>query len=196
MKKLNTPTLVEKNVNLERMISRAAVLTLLTVFTFACATQKVEKEQMPEPIQVDPTPIVKKVEPKPTPIVDNKIDVSPTPPTNQSIVYFNFDSSKIDSQAENVIYKHIQFLRKNPNFTITLEGHADARGDDDYNKALGNSRAMAIKEILISENIDESKINIVSFGENKPAISGDSEIARSFNRRAKFVYNNVNYAQK
>ena len=179
--------------------TRTAFLIPCVAFVVSCATQTVEpkpepiKEKVAEVIKVEPVPIVKvEVPPPPVivpkPIVEEVVRIEPKPPTEMAIVYFDFDSSDLSDEAKNIIATHTKFLQENPGYTVTLEGHADARGEDEYNEILGSQRAMAIKEILISENINENQINLVSYGERRPAVEEESPSAWRSNRRAIFLY--------
>lgn len=180
--------------------TRAVIIISIITFAAGCSTQTVEPT--PAPIKQEIIEVVKeepKEEPKavikiatPEPIIEKVVIAPPKPPTQASTVYFNFDSSELDEDAKNIITTHIQFLQKNPEFTVTLEGHADTRGSDDYNTILGSKRAQTIKELLISEDVNENQINLVSYGEKKPAVIGNSTSAWRSNRRAIFVYSYTN----
>ena len=183
-------------------IPRTAFLISLTIFVVGCATQTVEtksepkKQKVTKVIKVEPKPSVKVVvaEPEPIkiipdPVIEKIQKVIPKPPTQESTVYFDFDSSQLSEEAKMIVKKHSEFLRENPEYSVTLEGHADARGDESYNENLGSQRVVAIKAVLLSENIDENQINLVSYGESKPAVEGDSISAWRSNRRAIFIYN-------
>lgn len=177
------------------LIVRTTFIILSTVVV-GCATQTVE--QTPEPkkqeVVVETKPVVSVVTPPPVivekqrPIVEKVVKVVPKPPVHVSTVYYDFDSSELSEDAKAIIATHTQFLLNHPEFSVTLEGHADARGDDRYNELLGRQRAQAIKEILLSENVNENQINLVSYGERKPAVEGDGFSAWQSNRRAIFVY--------
>ena len=112
----------------------------------------------------------------------------PQPPTDMSTVLFDFNSAELSEDAKNVISTHAQFLRDNPQFSITLEGHADERGSDEFNKSLGSKRATAIMEVLIQQGIKSDQISSISYGEEKPAVLGNNDEAWRSNRRAEFVY--------
>ena len=94
----------------------------------------------------------------------------PIPGVTLPIVYFPFDSSRIAS-AEGVV----------------IEGNCDSRGSDEYNRALGERRALAAKEYLLGKGVAESRIRTISYGEERPAVQGDDEESRSKNRRDEFV---------
>jgi peptidoglycan-associated lipoprotein len=83
---------------------------------------------------------------------------------------------------------HAAYLSKNPNLDVKLEGHADERGTPEYNIALGERRAMAVSRYLQASGVEAGQISIVSYGEEKPEILGQSEEAYAKNRRAVLVY--------
>lgn len=78
-------------------------------------------------------------------------------------------------------------LRANPRLEVQIEGHADDRGPDEYNLALGNRRAASVKRWFVDNGIAESRLTITSLGEERPAVQGGSEESWALNRRAEFV---------
>lgn len=105
-----------------------------------------------------------------------------------NIIYFDYDSSQLKTDDEQTVDKHAQYLIDNPNIKIMLEGHADERGSREYNMALGEKRAYSIKELLQLKGVGKQQVQTVSFGEERPEISGHDETSWSKNRRAVFVY--------
>lgn len=106
----------------------------------------------------------------------------------QQTVYFDFDRSTIKPEFESVLRKHAAFLVKNSGQSVRVEGHTDSRGTPEYNIALGERRAQAVETFLLNEGVSASQISVVSFGEEKPAVTGASEYAFAQNRRAVVVY--------
>ena len=104
------------------------------------------------------------------------------------IIYFDYDSSTVLSQFEEIIQSHAGFLQANPDVTTTLEGHADERGSREYNLALSERRANAVKKQLVVLGASPNQIRTVSYGEERPADPGHDEQAWSLNRRVEFVY--------
>ena len=104
------------------------------------------------------------------------------------IVYFDYDSSTVLAQFEEIIQAHAGFLQANPGITATLEGHADERGSREYNLALGERRALAVKQQLVVLGASPEQIRTVSYGEERPADPGHDEQAWGLNRRVEFVY--------
>lgn len=105
-------------------------------------------------------------------------------------VFFAYDSSVIDSEGQGVLGRQAEWLKANSSVKITLEGHADERGTREYNIALGERRASAAKNFLVSQGIEASRISTVSYGKERPAIVGNEEGSWSQNRRAVTVLAN------
>lgn len=105
-----------------------------------------------------------------------------------NIVYFDFDRYDVRSDFAQMLDAHAAFLRSNPSFKVTIEGHADERGTPEYNIALGERRANAVKMYLQGKGVSGEQIAIVSYGKEKPAVLGHDEAAFAKNRRAVLVY--------
>ncbi len=103
-------------------------------------------------------------------------------------IYFNFDSSDISAEDEEVIKHHGKYLALNSNARLRLEGHTDERGTREYNIALADRRAQSVKKLLLFQGASSSQITIISYGEEKPAAMGHDEEAWRLNRRAELVY--------
>ncbi len=103
------------------------------------------------------------------------------------ILYFSDDGAEIDKTSIEQIIKHANFMRNNPTLTLRLEGHADERGTREYNLALGENRALNVKEVLSLYDLS-SRIKVISFGEEKPMIQQHDEGAWQKNRRVEFIY--------
>jgi peptidoglycan-associated lipoprotein len=99
-------------------------------------------------------------------------------------VYFDTDRYNIDSQDAAALAQQAQWLSRYPNKRATIEGHCDERGTRDYNLALGERRANAAKNYLVSQGVDASRITTVSYGKERPAATGSDEGAWAKNRRA------------
>ncbi|AYY79910.1 MULTISPECIES: peptidoglycan-associated lipoprotein Pal [Proteus] len=106
----------------------------------------------------------------------------------QNIVYFGFDKYDISSDYASLLDAHADFLRANPSVRITVEGHADERGTPEYNIALGERRANAVKMYLQGKGVSADQLSIVSYGKEKPAVLGHDEAAYAKNRRAVLDY--------
>ncbi len=103
-------------------------------------------------------------------------------------IYFAFDNATIAGDYEAMLAAHASYLSKNPSINVTVEGHADERGTPEYNIALGERRAEAVAKYLEALGVQKSQISIVSYGEEKPLLLGQSEEVYAKNRRAVLVY--------
>jgi peptidoglycan-associated lipoprotein len=103
-----------------------------------------------------------------------------------AMIHFDFDRATLRPEDTAVLDQKIAILQKNPNVHIRISGHCDERGSDEYNLALGNRRATAAKQYLVSHGIDASRIETVSYGEERPLAQGHDEAAWSQNRRDEF----------
>jgi peptidoglycan-associated lipoprotein len=112
----------------------------------------------------------------------------PNNPLSKRTVYFMLDSSEVMPDFVPVIAAHAQYLIANPVQRITLEGHGDERGSREYNIALGEQRAKSVAGMMKVQGVSESQLEIVSYGEEKPAAYGSDEDAWEKNRRVEIVY--------
>ncbi len=112
----------------------------------------------------------------------------PNNPLSKRTVYFMLDSSEIMPDFIPVINAHAQYLVANPSQRITLEGNADERGSREYNIALGEQRAKSVASMMKVQGVSENQLQIVSYGEEKPAAFGSNEEAWEKNRRVELVY--------
>lgn len=104
------------------------------------------------------------------------------------IIYFTLDSSDIQPDFIPVMQAHAQYLVANPSLHVLLEGNTDERGSREYNIALGEERARSVANKLMAQGVSETQIQIVSYGEEKPAAMGSDESAWEQNRRVEIVY--------
>jgi len=104
-------------------------------------------------------------------------------------VYFDFDSSEIKGPDRPVIEAHGRYLADHSSATVTLEGHADERGSREYNIALGEQRANAVRQLMALLGASASQIKVISYGEEKPVAEGHNEAAWRLNRRVEIKYN-------
>ena len=102
-------------------------------------------------------------------------------------VHFEYDRFSLSPEARNILAQNAEFLRGNSKVNLQVEGHCDSRGSIEYNLTLGERRANAVKSYLVSLGIPESRLSVLSYGEEKPMNAGDTESAHAANRRANFV---------
>ena len=103
-------------------------------------------------------------------------------------VYFDFDKSSILPRFEEAVLAHADYLRTNSQLRVEIQGNCDERGSREYNISLGNRRALAVKKALELLGVDGSRIDVTSYGSEKPRAMGHNENAWQENRRADFVY--------
>lgn len=98
-------------------------------------------------------------------------------------VFFDYDSYELRTDAQDQLQKQAAWLKQYANYSFTIEGHADERGTREYNLALGERRANAVKNYLVALGVDASRIQVVSYGKERPAVEGHDETAWAQNRR-------------
>jgi len=104
-------------------------------------------------------------------------------------VFYDYDKSDLKPEARRQIERWAAFLKTNANATITIEGHCDERGTREYNLGLGERRANAAKNFLVSQGIEARRVATISYGKERPAVNGSNEAAWSQNRRGVAVVN-------
>ena len=122
------------------------------------------------------------------------VTIDPTAGTAQGpvgverIVYFDYDSYTVKPEFQSLIDGHARFLKANPQRRISIEGHTDERGGREYNLALGQKRSEAVRRALTLLGVNDNQIEAVSFGKEKPAVTGSGEEVWAQNRRAEIRY--------
>lgn len=107
--------------------------------------------------------------------------------TLEEAVFFDYDVSEVRADQQTLLRQKVDILRASPDVQLRIEGHADERGSTEYNMALGNRRASAVRDYLTGFGLSESRFAIVSFGEQRPRESGSNEAAWAQNRRGEFI---------
>ena len=106
--------------------------------------------------------------------------------TLAAMIHFDYDRSNIRPDDMGALDQKVAIMQANPDLRIRVGGHCDERGSDEYNLALGNRRAQAAKQYLVSHGVDASRIETQSWGEERPLVDGHDESAWSQNRRSEF----------
>jgi peptidoglycan-associated lipoprotein len=160
---------------------KTAALILMTSAALAACTKKPPKELPPEPGPAVATD-------------SGGAGLSAPVPGSQAdfvarmmgadTIYFDTDRFNIDSQDAAALAQQAQWLQRYPNKKATIEGHCDERGTRDYNLALGERRANAAKNYLVSQGVDAGRLTTVSYGKERPVALGSNEEAWAKNRRA------------
>lgn len=104
------------------------------------------------------------------------------------VIYFDYDSFSVKADYQSLVDQHARFLQANRGRNVILEGNTDERGSREYNLALGQKRSEAVRRALTLVGANDSQIEAVSFGEEKPAVTGSSEDAYAKNRRVELRY--------
>ena len=102
-------------------------------------------------------------------------------------IYFDFDSYVLGEAARVSLLKNAEIMKKTPTIKVRIEGHCDERGSDEYNLALGEKRAKAAMQYLVTIGVPEERLAVISYGKEKPAAPGHKESDWAKNRRAEFV---------
>ena len=166
------------------IVATAAILS-------ACSTPV----KVSEPAPVVERPVDKAVQPQAdtrtvAPVETKSLDPLDDPKgvlANRS-VYFDFDSYVVRADGKPVVENHSAYLNKNKSRSILIQGNTDERGGSEYNLALGQKRAEAVRKSMAALGVPESQIEAVSLGKEKPKATGSNEEAWAQNRRADIVY--------
>ena len=101
-----------------------------------------------------------------------------------STVYFDYDQSSLSSEAQATLDRQAAFLKASPSFRLIIEGHCDERGTREYNLALGDRRASAVRDYLVAKGINASRLSTISYGKERPSVGGSNETSYALNRRS------------
>lgn len=102
-------------------------------------------------------------------------------------VHFDYDKSNLSSETREQLKTNMEWIKSHPDVVVQVEGHCDSRGSVEYNLALGERRAQAVKKYLVSLGVDAKRLTVISYGKEKLLDTGSSEAAHAKNRRANFV---------
>jgi peptidoglycan-associated lipoprotein len=174
---------------------RILFLASAAVLAAGCASTKLEEKPAPVVEQSKPTPPpapapapapVTKVEP-PAPVPTDPLN-DPTSILAKRSVYFDFDKSVIKVEYQSLIEAHGRYLVEHASRQVRIEGNCDERGGREYNLALGQRRADAVRERMELVGVPGARIETISFGKEKPKALGHDEASWADNRRADLVY--------
>ena len=159
-----------------------ALLLVIPGLMFTVSCQK-------KVVDATPKPVVEE-KPKEEVVVKEEVTVYKVPDmVMQEDIYFDFDKSTLTPAAQDNLLQKAQWLRENPDATVTIEGNCDDRGTSEYNLALGDRRAEAAKAFLVDLGIDPMRMTTISYGEERPVDPRQNEEAWAKNRRDHFVVN-------
>jgi peptidoglycan-associated lipoprotein len=105
-----------------------------------------------------------------------------------NVVYFDYDSSDLKPESNAIVAAHAKYLSSNGSLKVRLEGNTDERGSREYNVGLGERRAQAVRRALLLQGVSEAQVTSLSYGEERPAVTGSDESAYAKNRRVEFGY--------
>ena len=176
---------------MRRLLTVPAIASLLA----ACGAQPPAPEQTPSGVETRTPGALPKPVSTPSPVTTSPFDpMSPKSiadsrsPLSKRDVFFDYDSYVIRADAQSLITTHARFMVANPAMKMLVQGHADERGSREYNLALGQKRAEAVKKSLALLGVSEGQVEAVSLGEEKPACSEPSEDCWAQNRRGHVLY--------
>ena len=115
---------------------------------------------------------------------DMSDDSEPAAIPSDLSIYFGYDKYEVEAKYNDLISKHATYMMDTPDVSVRLEGNCDERGGREYNLALGEQRATAVRDYLVIQGIDADRIKVISYGKEKPAVVGSNTMAWSKNRRA------------
>ena len=158
-----------------------ALLFVIPGMLFSVSCQKKVVDATPAPVAEEKEEVVVKKE-------ETVVYRAPSV-VMQEDIYFDFDKSTLTPAAQDNLLRKAEWLRGNSDATVTIEGHCDERGTNEYNLALGDRRAESAKSFLIDLGIDPSRLTTISYGEERPVDPRNAEEAWAKNRRDHFVVN-------
>jgi peptidoglycan-associated lipoprotein len=163
------------------------------VFTAGCSSKPAAQSVAPV---AAPTPTIVRAEPAPTPpasrtaVAEDALPSSVDEINRRSYVkdaFFDFDRSEIKASERDALVGDATWLRAHPGIRVRIEGHCDERGTASYNMALGERRAAAVQEYLVSLGVEASRMQTISYGKERPFALGHDEAAWAQNRRGHFL---------
>ena len=177
------------------MYARLVTLSTLTLLLAACGSQPPAPEQNPASVEsrtpgavkIDATPVTTV---KPDTFDPNSIAAlkDPRSPLSKRSIYFDYDSYIVKDEFQALLAAHGKFLAANPKMKMLIQGNADERGSREYNLALGQKRADAVRKALALLGAREDQLESVSLGEEKPVCSESTEECWAKNRRGDMLY--------
>lgn len=179
-------------------LNRLLVALLASLALAACSSTPTDDSTTDQQTQAPVTNTQPVEQTEPAVVTDNSMPVTAdnfwNNPANYDgttatrVIYFSFDASTVPSAAFDTLRAHAKYLKGNSNAKIRLEGNTDERGTREYNVALGERRAKAVAQFLRVQGVSASQIEVVSYGEEKPAAMGHDDMSWAKNRRVVINY--------
>lgn len=184
---------------------KAVVAAALVIFAAGCTTKEAPKDVVVTDVKPQPTSGTGSTAgtqtatgtPTPNPNLNSNANAALTGDAllrapggilSKRVIYFEYDQDTVKDEFREVVQAHAKFMQENRGRKIRLEGHADERGSREYNMALGQRRAGAVKRVMGVLGAGESAMETISFGEDKPKAQGQNDAAWAMNRRVEIVY--------
>lgn len=183
---------------------RLPLIVFIMMMLSACSGKQIKEEprvvpQAQKPVAEKPViqqpreiPAQKPVEAKPSGVPEKSVVINPLKDPGNILsrrnVYFDFDKYEIRTEYRAMIEAHAKYLIEHPQSRVALQGNADDRGSREYNLALGQKRAVAVKKLMNLLGVSDRQIETISFGEEKPRALGHDESSWAENRRTDVVY--------
>jgi peptidoglycan-associated lipoprotein len=164
-------------------MNRIAIAVTVAGALALSACQRRAPEELPPPPQTPTGPTTPATPPQAGVVPGTQAHFAQTM-AGRDVIYFDTDRYNIDSEDQASLQQQANYLRQYPNIRATIEGHADERGTREYNLALGERRANAAKNYLVSLGIPSERLTVVSYGKERPVALGSNEAAWAQNRRA------------
>jgi peptidoglycan-associated lipoprotein len=167
-------------------------LVIAGTIVAGCAGRGAAIEEPPEPLPPDERAEVTRTPTEPN--IRRHVDAEGNPLSPATgepltrVFYFDFDRAVLRPDSLAALEQHAAHLRENPDRRVVIEGHTDERGTREYNMALGERRADAVRAFLVSNGVRRAQLDIVSYGEERPVNPASNEAAWALNRRAEMVY--------
>jgi peptidoglycan-associated lipoprotein len=184
-------------------VSILSILLMLGLTTAACGkkTPPLTRPAPPPPATTastgptrppaPPEPVAEPTVVPPEPVPSDSISSASLDDLNRNSplkpVFFDYDSAELETPAQAALTENATVLKRYPSWTVTIEGHCDERGTVDYNLALGDKRARAARDYLVSLGVAADRLGTVSYGKERPVDTGQTEQSFARNRRAHFV---------
>lgn len=151
------------------MLKKVSIASLALLALASCSSARSKQEKMAMPMVSTKT--------------ENAMEIAFEKHANDR-VFFALDSSNLSEHEKKHVHKQAEWLKSHPSVMATVEGYCDERGTREYNMALGDKRANEVKELLVSGGVDANKVSTLSFGKDKPLVSGHGEHVWKQNRAA------------
>ena len=172
-----------------KVIKLALMGTAVALFAWGCSKEKPETDPQPQTAPEAPADSTLNLDT----LVTDTLSADSLARLEELInrimledVYFDYDRSELTENAKRLLAQVAEILVNENRFIVTVEGHTDARGTEDYNISLGARRSTVVREFLIAYGVDANRLVSVSYGKERPKVQGTDETAYSKNRRAHF----------